>query len=265
MGKTESEMFKLMEQGKVMAADVMPAVAKEFARTAREGGALAAAQIKVNSEYQRFLNGLTMIKDEIFKGGFGEGMAMIFKQTSLMMKEMKPLATFMGGALKGALTVVTGAFKLLAVPIDIVSNLLEGLGSFWSGLVGGGGLLLLLTSRLLGIGKAMGFIATTTTMTGAAFKALPPIAAAIVAEDIYRGAFSRDTHNSITNDLISASGTPDWIKRTQESTMERGFWKTVNPALAYTFEFFFKDGAEDLLGAKIQNKALTDIATEVRR
>lgn len=254
-----------MEQGKVMAADIMPAVAKEFSRTAREGGALAAAQVKVNAEYQRFLNGLTMIKDEIFKGGFGEGMAMVFKQTSMMMKEMKPLATFMGGALKGALTVVTGAFKLLAVPIDIVSNLLEGLGSFWSGLVGGGGLLLLLTSRLLGIGKAMGFIATTTTMTGAAFKALPPIAAGIVIEDLYRGGFSRDTHNSVTADMFNKL--PTSVQNALDTKIPYSSFFSATPfaGLARTVEIYFKDGAEDLLGAKIREGDKQDILSEVRR
>jgi hypothetical protein len=120
IGKSEAEMFKMMEQGKLLAEDVLPAVGREFSRVAKQNGALAAAQKKTNSEYQRFLNALAMAKIQFFEGGFGEGMTTAFKTMAEFLKTTDVRA--FGAAFGGMIAGVTMGLDVLLSPVKVLIN-----------------------------------------------------------------------------------------------------------------------------------------------
>lgn len=72
------ELFEMMERGELLASDVLPKVAAEFARTARQGGALEAALNTARIQQKRFFTGAQEASDIIFQAGFGEGIADMF-------------------------------------------------------------------------------------------------------------------------------------------------------------------------------------------
>jgi tape measure domain-containing protein len=115
LNMSEAEMFKQMEMGKILSADIMPAVAKEFARSAREGGALEAATKKTRAELNRFKNALIEVQNAIFTGGFGEGLAYMFKGMAELLKSSQSLATMFGVFLKSAIGTLTVPFQILGV------------------------------------------------------------------------------------------------------------------------------------------------------
>lgn len=123
MGMTEAEMFKQMEAGKVLAEDVLPKVAKEYARAAREGGALDAAMKKNRSELNRLMNALTSIKNIIYTGGFGTGLNFAFTGMSNFLESTQDVAKVLGQVLKGALIGLTLPFEILGVFLDELSDL----------------------------------------------------------------------------------------------------------------------------------------------
>jgi hypothetical protein len=122
LNMTEAEMFKQMETGKILSADIMPAVAKEFARSAREGGALGAATKKTRAELNRFKNALIGVQNAIFTGGFGEGLAYMFKGMADLLKSSQSLATMFGVFLKSAIGTLTVPFQLLSVILKHTSE-----------------------------------------------------------------------------------------------------------------------------------------------
>jgi hypothetical protein len=121
MGITEKELFKQMEAGKVIAAEVLPKLAKEYRKAAMDNGAFGAASKKTRAELNRFLAELSLIKNAIFTGGFGEGLAYAFKGMADFLQASKGAASVLGVFLKGALATVTLPFELLGVLIKGIS------------------------------------------------------------------------------------------------------------------------------------------------
>lgn len=123
MGVTEKELFKLMEQSRVISDEVLPKVGKEMARVARENGALDAAVTKVNSQYQRFLSSITRLKVEMFEGGFGQAMGQTFGKLSEFINENKSSLIAFGGVAVGVFQALATAVWALAQPLAFVGSL----------------------------------------------------------------------------------------------------------------------------------------------
>lgn len=115
MGITEKELFKQMEAGTVMAAEVLPKLAKEYRKAAMANGAFGAASKKTRAELNRFMTQLSLIKNEIFTGGFGEGLSYMFKGMADLLKSSRALATMFGVFLKSAIGTLTVPFQILGV------------------------------------------------------------------------------------------------------------------------------------------------------
>ncbi len=79
LGMSEMEMFKLMEQGKLLAVDVLPKVAKQMKIMANEGGALDEKLRSVRVTQGQFTNELQLAQDKIFRTGYDDGLAGLFK------------------------------------------------------------------------------------------------------------------------------------------------------------------------------------------
>ena len=154
MGMSEAAMFKQMEQGKLLAEDVLPKVAKEYARVARENGALEKAQEKVNSQYQRFLNALTDAKVAFFEGGFGKSMASIFQTLAGVVRSVNwaDFGALIGGSLQG----ITDAINVLTLPLRGLINLFGLMfGENGAKFVGYAAGLALVTTKILSMTRAV--------------------------------------------------------------------------------------------------------------
>jgi hypothetical protein len=161
---SEKDFFKAVEAGKIMASEVMPKFADELKKVARTNGALEATTKKTRAEMQRFFNQLTYAKDEIFQGGMDDGLSYMFSTLSDTLENLKPVAKALGGIFKGAVSALSGAFKLLVAPIEIVVQSIAGLwgmlglggagNKVWE-IVGAGGILVLLASRFAFIRNAV--------------------------------------------------------------------------------------------------------------
>ena len=117
---TEQEMFKLMEQGKLLAKDVMPAFAKQLRKTATDGNALGHA-LKHNLSVaigQATFN-LQQLSNEVFTGGLKDALKLVLDNFNAIGGKGSDLAYILGKVLGGAIVAVTTPFILLgAVLID---------------------------------------------------------------------------------------------------------------------------------------------------
>ena len=204
MGVTEKELFKQMEAGKVMAAEVLPKLAKEYRKAAMGNGAFDAASKKTRAELNRFMTQLSLFKNEIFEGGFGEGLSGFFKMTSTILKDIKPLANFIGKVLKWAFLGLAQALNIVAAPLRLASNLFSLLDDNAKAFVAGGSILaaagawIYLSKAIRGVTIAqLGLLKSSKLLAS-----VPWIAAGLVAEDVTATVMSGGKANSITKNVI---------------------------------------------------------------
>lgn len=204
MGVTEKELFKQMEAGKVMAAEVLPKLAKEYRKAAMGNGAFDAASKKTRAELNRFMTQLSLFKNEIFEGGFGEGLSGFFKMTSTLLKDIKPLANFIGKVLKWAFLGLAQALNIVAAPLRLASNLFSLLDDNAKAFVAGGSILaaagawIYLSKAIRGVTIAqIGLLKSSKLLAS-----VPWIAAGLVAEDVTATVMSGGKANSITKNVI---------------------------------------------------------------
>ena len=204
MGVTEKELFKQMEAGTVMAAEVLPKLAKEYRKAAMGNGAFDAASKKTRAELNRFMTQLSLFKNEIFEGGFGEGLSGFFKMTSTLLKDIKPLANFIGKVLKWAFLGLAQALNIVAAPLRLASNLFSLLDDNAKAFVAGGSILaaagawIYLSKAIRGVTIAqLGLLKSSKLLAS-----VPWIAAGLVAEDVTATVMSGGKANSITKNVI---------------------------------------------------------------
>lgn len=93
------ELFKLMEDGKLLAKDILPLVGKHMSEAAKKGGALEkmlhgnmVAMNRLRQTWQNFQNA-------IFMGGFGEALTKWFNQLAAILKDNTGFAKSFGAGL----------------------------------------------------------------------------------------------------------------------------------------------------------------------
>ena len=112
------EFFAAMEAGELMADDVLPKVAKEFARTARDGGALSAAMDTARISQRQFTTAAQEGADIVFQAGFGEGIANMFQTLTNALEDSK-------GGLKGLGKTFKLVFDSIALAVKMVTPILN--------------------------------------------------------------------------------------------------------------------------------------------
>ncbi|HHB1428351.1 TPA: tape measure protein [Serratia odorifera] len=75
---TTQDLFKLMEGGKLMSKDILPAVADEMKLLARQGGALDKAIKSNRASYQRLKTAIQSSMGQFFEGGYGDSLTNTF-------------------------------------------------------------------------------------------------------------------------------------------------------------------------------------------
>lgn len=236
LGMSEAEMFKQMETGKLLAEDVLPKVAKEYSRVARQNGALEKAQEKVNSQYQRFLNALTEAKMAIFEGGFGEAMATVFKDSAgyiqSMLPELKAFGAFIGGFMKGLYNMarlIVFPFRMLS---DIFTSIFGPKGSELAGIAIAAGLV---AGKMWSIAKAIGVVRLSfLSLIGSVTRFWLPLTALLAAEDIYVNAKGGNSTSGRMG--LGQNAAQGMVQRVQDAAMYGPLGALVAPMVRVVFD-----------------------------
>lgn len=108
----------MMEQGTIVSAEVLPKVAKEFAKAARQGGALAEALKTVRVQQGKFFTQSQKAQNTIFKSGYGEGLASFYETMITILKDSEPLLRTIGDLFRQVFKIAANSIKLLVTPLQ---------------------------------------------------------------------------------------------------------------------------------------------------
>lgn len=118
---TTKELFKLQEQGLVVADKVLPHFAKRMRDAARENGALSKALDSNRVAMGRLVFSTQEAADTIFKTGFGEGLTDLFNTSAQAMRDLESLFKAFG-------RIMGSVFKIIARGVDLITPPLRLLG-----------------------------------------------------------------------------------------------------------------------------------------
>lgn len=115
---TEEEMWKLMESGKLLAKDVIPAFAKELRKTATDGNSLAhALEFNLRVALGRALIYVQDLSDALYTGGLATSLKLVVDSFNEIAPKVRDVAFLFGKVLGGAITGVTFPIVLLVAAL----------------------------------------------------------------------------------------------------------------------------------------------------
>lgn len=121
MGLVEAttKFYKLQEQGKIITEEILPAFSKRMKDFASKGleDKLGGTTVALG----QFKNALTLAADEIFKSGFGEGLAELFRSLKDAVVAMEPFWQALGKALGSF-------FRLASKVVDYIYPMFVSIG-----------------------------------------------------------------------------------------------------------------------------------------
>lgn len=225
-GVSEAELFKMMEQGQVLASDILPKVAKEMSRVANSGGALEAKYKTARVAQGRFFNQLEQAQNTLFQGGMDEGIGSFFNDLAHSLRELEPLLKVFGKIFKVAFTLVGSAIRLVTVPFQMLGKVLnamtEVLGEFSTLLITGIFSAMFL-SKIHTFATAMKVL--TLTMAGLAGKITAVVTALLLLEDVWMSVQDSKA-NTVLNQMagnVDAKGQPIDKPRSMVGNMFEGY------------------------------------------
>lgn len=127
-----AKLMKMMQDGELKSAKIMPFVAKYYAEAARRGGALDKALSGNRVAMQRLQQTWMNFQNAIFEGGFGESMTKIFNDLATLLSNNGELATnlgsFFGNMIDGAWSAATEVHNAFVFVDRVISYYLDKLG-----------------------------------------------------------------------------------------------------------------------------------------
>ncbi|MFV8904147.1 tape measure protein [Serratia fonticola] len=139
---TEKDLFKMMEQGQLLAKDILPAVGDEFKALARNGGALNKAILSNRASFQRLKTAMQASMGAFFEGGFGTALTNAFDTISAALNNNSDAFKFWGDLAGNVIEGATDAFATLYNTIVLVARVgahyLEEMGFSFGALQGWG-------------------------------------------------------------------------------------------------------------------------------
>ena len=121
---TEQELFKLMEQGKLLAKDVMPEFAKQLRQTAHDGGALThALQNNLSVAIGQSTFSIQQMSNAVYEGGLKDALKVILDSFNLIAPRTTDLAYLFGEVLGGAVIGLTAPVVLLGAALTDIWTL----------------------------------------------------------------------------------------------------------------------------------------------
>lgn len=163
---SEKELFKMMERGELIASEVLPKVSKEFAKSARSGGALGMMLNTNEKAMQRMKNEFTKFKKALFDTRFNAATVRFYETLIDSMKVLTPLMKGLGNFLGGLVDGFTLLWKVIVTVTRKITELANIKLPDW--LTEGSGMLVYLTGFAVGI---WGIVAAVTALN-TAIKAL---------------------------------------------------------------------------------------------
>lgn len=166
------ELMKLMQDGKLLAKDILPYVGKEMALAANKGGALDKALLGNRVAMQRLGQTWMNFQNNVFEGGFGQKMTDTFNMLAEILSDNGSLATNLGkffkNLIQGAEDVALGVYdsfvfigrnldafgKSLGIKGEMMQKIFD-----WAAWAAGALIMVGLMGKLLGILRAMAGLA----------------------------------------------------------------------------------------------------------
>lgn len=102
LGKPVDQMFQMMQDGKLLAEDIIPKVSKKFEEMAKRGGALDRARENSLSAQNRFMNKWNEFLSSIFNAGLDKILSNVFDILAKILGVVKDLLE--------PITIITGMF-----------------------------------------------------------------------------------------------------------------------------------------------------------
>jgi tape measure domain-containing protein len=124
MNMTTKELLALVATGKLTAEEFLPKLTKALKDS--NSGFAAMAEESKRIAFGRFKTAITDLRNTIFQGGFGQGLADLANTMSEILMKAKPLGAFLGGTFRGILLgLATPVMILVAALVDLVNILSE--------------------------------------------------------------------------------------------------------------------------------------------
>lgn len=124
IGKSEAELFKMMENGELLAADVLPKVAKEMKAVAAVG--LESKLDTLRVAQGQFFNELEKAQKTIFDGGFSDGLKDLFQTLTAFARENQEALEGLGKVFKTVFNLIEGVVKVV---VPVIATLAETFGN----------------------------------------------------------------------------------------------------------------------------------------
>lgn len=125
----DTELFKLMEQGKLLSSEVLPKVSAELKKSAEAGGAFEKAKLGLQVTKGRFITNAQRSGDKIFSSGFEKGLSKLYKTLSEELKEsgktLEDTGNIYNKIFKGITVGIKAVTPLLKATIQIISKMAD--------------------------------------------------------------------------------------------------------------------------------------------
>lgn len=120
LGKTTSELNKMLEQGQVLAKDLIPAMIPNIQKLARNNGALEKQLESTRTAQNRFIFDVQSAADKVFQSGFSQGLKELYATLSDEIDST-------GGAQENLGNIFDKFFKAVAAAVKVLTPALESL------------------------------------------------------------------------------------------------------------------------------------------
>ncbi|EKY5002868.1 tape measure protein [Citrobacter amalonaticus] len=154
---TEADLFKLMEDGKLYAKDILPFLADELKKAARAGGALDKSVKSNAASMERMKTAFQNAQNTIFKSAFGEELTSTFDSITAALNNNQGAFELFGDIAGGVLDGITTAIETVYNSFVLLKAMLQAHFP-------------VLTKMFDGMGKTVGQIAGYAIFTAAVFK-----------------------------------------------------------------------------------------------
>lgn len=132
LGYTQDQLgqfLKDIEQGRVLAKDAVPAIAKGMKKMAAPG--LAKALENLARKQERLVNAFDSFKVTIGESGFLDGLGFLYETLEEIFATVKPLAQFLGSAFKTVIYTVVGVIRVANAIIHDFLVVIRKIGEFF--------------------------------------------------------------------------------------------------------------------------------------
>lgn len=125
MGMTTQQLNKALEQGQVLAKDLLPKITPMIHEMANANGALAKQLESARIAENRFVADSAKAADKIFNSGFESGLAELYKTMSEIFKDAGPQLEKIGKIFGTAFKAIAYTLKLIEPPLSLIINNIE--------------------------------------------------------------------------------------------------------------------------------------------